>query len=116
MTNQWNILSGPSKYDLMESLFNQQYPGTKIELKIQREKGKPSEVRKVEVWAIRKHGSFDSHVWGFFGCMEHASDRPGYTSDRLPFPVIGEYSTGGRSGEGRIGTVTEMPENFRLPI
>ncbi len=93
---KWKIVSGPSKYDFLQSLsFRKRNTlDIDVEMKLQEAKGAVSEVRKISIRAIsqkldptefRMQG-LEGQLWGFVGSVKWDG-----TKNTYDIPVIGEY-------------------------
>lgn len=110
MAKQWSVLSGPSKFDLMNALFNRKsFSGSSVEFKIQEGIGKQSEVRKVAVFLVSQksdsENQSDPQLWAFSGWMDRGVDHRNYYIGGQDL-VIGEYST-----QARRGIITQFASN-----
>ena len=114
----WNIVGGPSKFDLIESISHRKYPGADVELRIQGADGAESEVRKVKICILSQKGDStvkedcqDPQGWGFYGEMDSEMVSGHYRIHSVS--VVGTYSTSTRRGTVREVDPDDLYQKLR---
>jgi hypothetical protein len=91
MEQQWQIKSGPSKFDLMQAVFHRDYGEVKVTMKIQKGVGKPIEIRRLTVLIVSRFNPAERNpqLWRIVGYLD---------CSMMELLVVGEYSTRSRKG------------------
>jgi hypothetical protein len=96
MEKQWQIKSGPSKFDLMLAVFHRTHGEVKVSVKVQEAAGEASQMLRLTILVISRYDLNANHprkrnpqTWRFIGRLDHGM---------VELSVVGEYSTSSRKG------------------